>query len=134
MNIFAPGLRYARTWFAAGLLLAALVTFFSLLPAKQLPPVGINDKYEHIISYTILAFWFGSVIARRDFLYLGLALIALGGAIEILQGLMGMGRESDLRDFWADCLGVAIGLVLAWTPIGHWASLIDHRVAARRRR
>ncbi|MEO7775639.1 MAG: VanZ family protein [Steroidobacteraceae bacterium] len=134
MSIAAPGLRYGRSWFIAGVVLAALITIASLLPAQKLPTVAISDKVEHVIAFAVLAFWFGSVIAHRDFFYLALALVAFGAAIEIAQGAMGLGRQSDIRDLVADCIGMAGGLALAWTPLGSWASLIDKRIAARRAR
>lgn len=129
-----PGLHYRRMWIVAGLLITAVVVVASLVPVQQLPPVALSDKIEHLLGFVVLAFWFGSVIAHRDFLYLALALIALGGGIEIAQGLMGLGRQSDLKDLWADCIGIAIGLGIAATPVGNWASLLDHRIAARRAR
>jgi VanZ family protein len=134
VSIFVPGLHYRRMWFVAGLLITAVVVIASLLPAQQLPPVDVSDKIEHVIAFLVLAFWFGGVIAHRDFLYLALALVALGGGIEIAQGLMGLGRQSDLKDLGADTIGIAIGLAIAATPLGNWASLIDNRIAAYRAR
>jgi hypothetical protein len=34
--------------------------------------------------------------------------------VEILQGVMGFGRDSDWRDLVADAAGVALALALAW--------------------
>jgi VanZ family protein len=52
-------------------------------------------------------------------------LIALGGGIEIAQGLMGLGREADLRDVLANTLGAGAGLGLALTPVGRWPELLE---------
>ena len=126
-----PTLRYPRAWFCAGLLIATVITITSLLPARDLPALGISDKVEHAVAYALLGFWFASVMARRDFVYLALALLAFGGGIEIAQGLMGLGREADLLDLAADGVGIVVGLVLAVTPLGRWAKVIEDLVARR---
>jgi VanZ family protein len=126
-----PTLRYPRAWFGAGLLIATAITVTSLLPARDLPALGISDKVEHAVAYALLAFWFASVMARRDFLYLVLALLAFGGGIEIAQGLMGLGREADLLDLAADGVGIVAGVVLAATPLGRWAKVIEDLLARR---
>ena len=83
------------------------------------------------MAYLLLAFWFASVMARRDYLYLMLALLAFGGGIEIAQGLMGLGREADLLDLAADGVGILAGVGLAATPLGGWAKVIEDLVASR---
>jgi VanZ family protein len=106
-------------------MLAAVIIFFSLIPAQQLPQLGVSDKIEHAVAYLMLGFWFASVIARWDYIFILLALVALGGGIEIAQGLMGLGREADLRDFAANSIGAGLGVVLALTPLGRWAELLE---------
>ena len=107
-----------------------MITFFSLIPAQRLPQLGISDKIEHAVAYLMLGFWFASVIARWDYIFILLALVALGGGIEIAQGLMGLGREADLRDFAANSLGATAGVLLALTPLGRWAEALE-RVITR---
>jgi VanZ family protein len=131
--IFVPSLRYPRVWFFAGVLIALVVTFYSLLPAERLPQVGVSDKIEHIVAYALLGFWFASVVARWDYIFMLLALLALGGGIEIVQGLMKMGREADILDFVADCVGAGGGVVLALTPLGRWPLLIERLLSRKDR-
>jgi VanZ family protein len=126
-------LRYPRAWLCLGLLMALFITVMSLLPANNLPSLGISDKIEHAAAYALLAFWFASVMGRWDYLYLFLALLAFGGGIEIAQGLMGLGREADLLDLAADAAGSAVGLGLAATPLGRWASFIEDLLTRRQR-
>ncbi len=126
-------LRYPRAWFCLGLLIAAGITVFSLIPAQNLPSIGVSDKLEHALAYLLLGFWFASVIARWDYLYLMLALLALGGAIEIAQGLMGLGRQADWHDLLADACGIFVGVGLAATPLGHWANYIEDCLVRRPR-
>lgn len=131
--VLLPTLRYPRAWFAAGVLLAIGITIASLVPAQDLPSIGVPDKIEHAFAYVLLGFWFASVIARWDYVYLVLALLALGGGIEIAQGLMGWGRQADWRDFLADGVGVLIGVGLAATRLGHWANFVEDRLSRRPR-
>jgi VanZ family protein len=130
--VFVPTLRYPRAWFFVGVCIAIVITFFSLIPAQQLPQIGVSDKIEHAVAYLLLGFWFASVIARWDYLFLLFALIALGGGIEIAQGLMGLGRESDLRDVLANSIGAGIGLGLALTPLGRWPEFLERQLTSRR--
>jgi VanZ family protein len=123
--VFVPTLRYPRAWFCIGLLLAGVIVFYSLIPAQKLPQIGVSDKLEHAFAYLLLGFWFCSVIARWDYIFVLLALIALGGSIEIAQGLMGLGREADFRDMIANAVGAGLGVLLAMTPLGRWAGFLE---------
>jgi VanZ family protein len=130
--VLIPTLRYPRAWFCLGLLIAGIVTFYSLLPAEHVPQLGVSDKIEHAVAYALLAFWFASVVARWDYVFMMLALVALGGGVEIVQGLMKMGREADIRDFLADCLGAGIGLLLALTPLVRWPAVVERLLTPRK--
>lgn len=129
--IVRPELRFRRLWFTAGLAIAALIALVCLLPGSQLPQVGLSDKIKHAIAFAGLAFWFGSVIVRRDLVAVALAVVAFGGLIEIAQGLMGLGREAEWGDFVADALGAAAGLLLALSPLGQWARWLEQRLPVR---
>jgi hypothetical protein len=52
-------------------------------------------------------------------------LLALGAAIEVAQGLMAIGRDADLHDFYADAGGVALGLGLCLAGLRHWARWVE---------
>ncbi len=118
-------LRYSRAWYLFGVILTFVVIVTSLVPARDLPHLRVSDKLEHLIAYCSLALWFGGLLPPRRYLQLGLALLALGGGIEIVQGLMGLGREADWRDFYADALGTAFGLSLCMAGLRHWASWLE---------
>lgn len=132
VHAFQPQLRYPWAWFAAGLVLAAAITVTSLVPASELPAIGLSDKVEHLLAYVALGFWFASLISRRDHVFLALALLAFGGAIEIAQGWMALGRQADLVDLLADAIGSGIGIALAITPLGRWAGALEGRFTGRR--
>jgi VanZ family protein len=129
---FLPQLRYPWVWFAVGLLMAVVITITSLVPASRLPTLDVSDKAEHALAHCALAFWFGGVLARCDYVFLALALVAFGGGIEVAQGLMDLGRQADLRDLAADVVGIGAGILLALTPLGRWAGWIESRFTVRR--
>jgi VanZ family protein len=118
-------LRYSRVWYAIGMGLTLLVIIAGLLPPRDLPHLRISDKLQHLIAYLALALWFGGLLAPRRYLQLALALLALGGGIEIAQGLMGLGREADWYDFYADALGAALGLSLCMAGLRYWAAWFE---------
>ncbi len=129
-----PSRKSLRSFWLMGLLLVALVVVVCLLPARNLPGTGINDKVEHAFAFLVMALWFAGLAAKRDFVYLLLALVALGGGIEIAQGLMGLGRTADTLDLLADSVGATAGIALALTPLGRWVNVLERHVLQRLRR
>ena len=116
---------YSRFWYLIGFGLILIVVVASLVPRSVLPHLAVSDKVEHFTSYFGLAVWFGGLLPPRRYLLLGLALLALGGGIEIAQGLMGLGREADWRDFYAGATGATAGLVLCLAGLRHWVSWLE---------
>ena len=122
-----PELRLRGLWLCVGVAIAVFIATMSLLPSRHLPDVNVSDKIEHALAFLLLTFWFGSIVVRRDFLWLALALLVFGGLIELVQGWMGLGRRADLLDLCADAIGIAGGLLLALTPLGRWARWLELR-------
>jgi len=92
---------------------ATTVTVLSLLPQSALPPLpDINDKIEHASAYLALALVAGPAWPRlADHARTAIALILLGGAIEIAQ-LWVPGRSAEWGDFAADTIGVVLGVAV----------------------
>lgn len=101
-----------------------LLLYLTLVP-KPLPDTGLHfphaDKVVHAIMFGGIYFCLVlDFIRRRARFHLSLtmplsvdvtfaiAAIALGGAIELLQGSLAMGRSCDIFDFYADAAGVVI--------------------------
>jgi len=100
--------------FHAGLVIAARWLFWpapALVIWGELTPgvsLHIWDKAEHFLAYFGLAGLATVALgARRNTLWAALALIALGGALEILQGYTG--RDPDIYDELANTIGAAAG-------------------------
>lgn len=114
------GLRHYTAWRRIGLLLVAADVYLGLSPGAG----GVSfmpDKAAHFLVYLVLGFWFATLYPRAvAWVFAGL--LALGGALEILQG-MGSARHAEWLDFAANFVGslAGCGLVLA-LPFNtfHW--------------
>ena len=95
----------------------ALVIYLSLTP----DPVDLGApeglKIDHVLAYTWLMLWFAQIY-RSTATRLGLAImfIALGIALEYCQGLTDY-RGFEFSDMFINALGVALGLLLACSPL-----------------
>jgi len=78
--------------------------------------VDLWDKALHFTAYFGLALMATiAVRARRRAIWYALGLVALGGALEVVQGMTG--RDADIWDEAANTLGVLSGALLAWAGI-----------------
>ncbi len=103
------------------MLLALLLLFVSLMALMPKPPAAASsgwDKLDHVAAFAALAAvslqWRLLGAAGRlppTLAVLGLALLAYGGLIELLQTLV-PGRHGDWADLAADGVGVVLGLAV----------------------
>ena len=123
-------LRYARLWLAGGILLVLIVLGGSLVPGEYVEGAMVwNDKVTHALAYTGLTLWFTGIFPRRRYGWIVLVMFLLGLSIEGLQGSMSYGRQGDYADLAANSSGILLGLLLALTPLGSWATRMDARVS-----
>jgi VanZ family protein len=118
-------LPHARLWYALGVAMTVYIIVMCLVPARDVPNLHISDKIEHAAAFAGLSCWFGGLLPQRRYGWLALALFALGAAIEIAQGMMGIGRSPDVRDLMADTWGIAFGLTLCALGLRHWAQWVE---------
>jgi VanZ family protein len=79
--------------------------------------IDVWDKAKHFTAYFILSFLATAALkAHRSALAAMLGLVAMGGALELIQGAIG--RDCDIHDEIANTLGVLAGGLLAWIVIG----------------
>jgi len=110
------GARATRHWRVISLLLFVVVMVLALMP--QVPTEFSTgwDKLNHALAFCALAFaWrLGFPGGGWRWVQLGLALLATGGAIEIVQQFV-PGRQADWADLLADAIGAAIGMSMVAT-------------------
>ncbi len=101
----------------------------SLAPSDDVESLMLgNDKVTHALAYAGLTLWFTGLYPRSRYPLIAGGLFMLGAMIEILQGAMPLGRQSDFRDLVANTTGIGIGLLLAWHWSGGWAQWVEARV------
>ena len=119
MNDSGPfKLTHQRTWIALGVMIIAAIWIFSLIPNP--PHIGVEgeDKAGHFVAYGIMMLWWSQILVRsRDRLIIAAAFVAMGIAIEFVQGWTGW-RTFEVADMIADAIGVALGWGIACTPAG----------------
>lgn len=92
--------------------IAMLIAFLTLTPASQASTGTFfgADKLYHFVAFAALMLPCG-VLPRRMCLIILLAALVFGGAIELVQPVVG--RTASMVDFLADCAGAASGLIFA---------------------
>ena len=123
----ANPLKLIRLWYALGAMMLIAVAAVSLMPA---PDTGVNDKVSHLLTYFLLAGWFGLLARDRVILAWTLAaLIAYGMLLELLQGQTGY-RFAEWGDVLANSVGAGVGVTLFFTPLRRLSRFIDDRLAS----
>ena len=111
-------------WKSSVVIIAIFV--LSVVPFRSVPDVANfknSDKLVHIFMYFVLAFTlYYDLIHRssdvgkkqKQILWLTVFITAFyGGLIEIIQGSFFAPRSCDIRDWAADLIGIAAGLLVS---------------------
>jgi len=96
---------------AAYALASLILLYICLAPSDGLPKVNLWDKEEHAIAWFVLA-GLGLILSPRRPRGIALYAFGFGVFVEVVQGLMGFGRDADWHDVAAD----SIGIVAAFIP------------------
>lgn len=96
------------------------------------PNLGVDvpesDKIGHFLAYALLSAWSVWLFSsRRSHLLSAIALVLLGIAMELAQGAFTDDRMMDVRDAWADAIGVVVGQLFAFGPARSWLQKFEAR-------
>ena len=94
---------------AVAILLVSLTLMIGPFGAAEASS-GVWDKGAHFVVFGLILWSFGVLFRRLQRLWAAILAVALGGAVEIVQGLVG--RDASWGDLLADALGVAAALAL----------------------
>lgn len=95
-----------------GLLLMAVLLALMIGPYQEIEETSrIWDKAGHFVAFGLILWSLGVLFRRVPRLVLAFVAVAIGGAVELIQGQVG--RDASWGDLLADTLGVAAAL-LAW--------------------
>jgi VanZ family protein len=123
-------LRLRTLWIALGLLGLGLTLLVCLLPSVPGPSFTGADKLEHLLTWLVITAWFASLVERRGYAWVALAMVAIGIGIEFAQDWMALGREGDWHDVVANSGGVLAGLLVAATNRDGWFALVERWLPA----
>ncbi|HEU4619950.1 MAG TPA: hypothetical protein VFV10_18075 [Gammaproteobacteria bacterium] len=118
-------LRFPWLWALLGWALLIGVCVASLMPAYDLPELGISDKIEHAGSYFLLMLWFAGLYPASRHVRIALGLFALSAALDVLQ-LATPTRQFDLHDIAANGIGIVAALALSYSLLGGWCQRVEH--------
>lgn len=105
----ASGTARAIFWVAA-----VFAFVMAVLPHPPDLPGHPNDKVQHVTGFAVLAL-LGAFAYPRLSLWKLLAGLSLFGAfIEVVQAIPALHRDSDVLDWLADTVAVAVVLALIW--------------------
>ncbi|MDB5458223.1 MAG: hypothetical protein JWP92_3808 [Caulobacter sp.] len=111
--------RKIQPGFLALFLFACLVSLWGALsPGDATPGLLPWDKAQHFLVFYVLAGMASLALPASRLWRLGLAVLAFGGLIELLQALPIIHRDAE----WADLAADAAGIALAYGPmiVGRW--------------
>ena len=101
------------------------VITLSLVKVPQAVPVAHADKFEHLLAYGAMMYWWGMLRPGRKWFW-ALCLCAMGLGLEFLQQFA-PGRFMEWRDAVANLVGVGIGWTLAVLPSGLLLRRLDRQ-------
>jgi VanZ family protein len=101
--------RLARTLFWAA---AAFAFVMAVLPHPPQIPGEPNDKLQHITAFATLALLGSFAYPATALVQLLVRLSLFGAAIEIFQAIPVLHRDSDVWDWIADTIAVAVVLLI----------------------
>jgi VanZ family protein len=92
---------------------AALFAFvMAVLPHPPAIPGNPNDKLQHVTAFATLALLGSFAYPGTSLIQLLVRLSLFGAAIEVVQAIPALHRDSDVRDWIADTLAVAVVLLI----------------------
>ena len=123
-------LRFRKLWTLLGVGFVLLVVYLSLMPdpGRLVTPATMN--FGHVVAYGWLMLWFAQIHRAAAIRWrFALAFCLLGVALEYVQGMTGY-RTFDYYDMLNDAVGVALGALLARTPLQNGLLTLEARLSA----
>lgn len=99
-----------RTMFRIGtIVFAFVVAWFAFTPSTGVESGLPWDKANHAVAFLTWTVMAGCGWPRAGFLRIAAVMLALGTAVELIQGLPAVGRDADVWDVVADMTGFVMG-------------------------
>jgi len=99
-----------RTLFRTGtIVFAVIVAWFAFTPSTGVDSGLPWDKANHALAFLTWTVLAGCGWPRAGILRIAALMLALGTAVELIQGLPAVGRDADVWDVVADMTGFVAG-------------------------
>jgi VanZ family protein len=122
-------LKAIHLWEALGWLLLMAVVVLSLVQIDQPIEISGVDKFEHVLAYGVLMYWWGMVQPGRLLRWV-MFLPVLGFGLELAQLRM-PGRFMEWRDVLANLAGVVLAFMLLRTRARDLLAWTDRKLFDR---
>jgi VanZ family protein len=121
--------RRPALWVGAWVAMLMGTVIVCLVPLPfEAPPIRHFDKGGHLAGYAVLSAYAAMLFATRRALVVAMfGVIVLGAVIEGLQALVPW-RSMDPWDLVANTLGIALGALVALTPLRDLLQWLDRRL------
>jgi VanZ family protein len=103
----------SRWWRAAFWAAAAFALVMALLPHPVRLPSDPSDKVQHIVAFLTLGALGRMAYAKASGWALLACLSLFGAAIELLQAIPALNRDSDVVDWLADTIAAGAAILAA---------------------
>ena len=124
-------LRFPWVWLMGGVLAMAVILGLALAPlGRDTAAWVLSDKVLHALAFAALMIWFCGVFRLPYTPLIGLGLLAFGGGIEFLQGMLPY-RRAEFADLLADAAGIGAGWVLALLGLRYWTKWLESLLPQR---
>ena len=101
-----------RLFVAAFWVAGAFALTMALLPHPPQLMGDTNDKVQHIVAFVTLSVLASFAYPEASLLRIGLLLSLFGAAIEVLQAIPVLHRDSSFWDWVADTVAIVVTLAL----------------------
>jgi VanZ family protein len=112
---FPKSVRRSAAVIAAGM--AAVIFYFSLVPAEEAPGADVSDKLRHFVAYASLAIPVSVWLGPRRWLATVALVSLMGVGAEVAQAIAPTGREPSFGDALANACGAGLGTGLVWLSL-----------------
>ena len=102
----------ADRWKMIGWFIIVLVNYLSLIPSPPHIDPTEGGMGDHVLAYTVMMWWWGQLYTKPKNLWVALAFVIMGVALEFAQRMTGY-RTFDYMDMVGNACGVALGLVVS---------------------
>jgi VanZ family protein len=107
-----------------------VIVVMSLVPATDLPDMGISYNFGHAMGYGLLTFWFAGAYRHWPLAAIAAACFALGMTLEGVQAFTTT-RAPELGDLAANLAGIAVAVGVAAAGCRQWCAIVEDYLQRR---